>query len=181
MQFPVFVELEGTACLVVGGGCVAARKATTLAEFGAKVVVVAPRVADVLKTGLFEVRERPFETRDIEGMFLVVAATDDPVTNARVAGLCRDRGVLVNAVDDPKNCTFTFGALFRKGVVVAAVSSGGRCPVAAQMVRDQMAGIVSDGFAAEVGRLGEAREDLKRRFPDPNERKNFYERELRKG
>ena len=180
MQFPVFIELDGRTCLVVGGGDVAARKATTLAEFGADVVVVAPRVSEVLRTETFDVRERRFEPSDLDGVSLVVAATDDAATNARVSRLCREKGIPVNVADDPEHCTFTFGALFRKGSIIAAVSSGGTCPVAAQMVRDRLAKGVSDGFAEDAARLGAAREELKRRFPDPADRKAFYKRELEK-
>ena len=168
MRFPLFIELENRPCLVVGGGRVAARKAEALAEFGARIVQVAP-----------EVSGRGFEDADVEGMALVVAATDDAALNARVSRLCRARGVLVNVVDDPANCTFVFPAICRKGPVVAAVSSGGAAPVAAKLVRDKVAKLLPDDFVAAVERLGEEREDLKRRYPDLAERRRHCEEVLR--
>ena len=178
MRFPLFVELEGRPCLVVGGGRIAARKAAMLGEFGAAVTVVAPAVDEALVAD--EVLRRTFEDGDVDGRALVVAATDDAALNARVSRLCKARGVLVNVVDDPANCTFVFPAICRKGPVVAAVSSGGAAPVAAKLVRDKIAKLLPDDFVAAVERLGEEREDLKRRYPDMAERRRHCEEVLRK-
>lgn len=169
MHFPMFIELEDRPCLVVGGGKVAARKAAALASFGAKVTTVAP-----------EVSGRGFAESDIEGMALVVAATDDREVNRRVADLCKAKGIPVNAVDDPSNCTFIFPAVFRKGPITAAVSSGGACPVAAKLVRDRIAGLVTDDFASAVAELGARREELKGTYPDPRERMRVCEEALAK-
>ena len=176
MHFPIFIELANCPCLVVGGGSVAARKAEMLREFGGVVTVVAP----VLNGQDDRWVRREFEDRDVEGQSLVVAATDDRALNAHVAELCKARGIPVNVVDDPKNCTFIFPAVFRKGPIVAAVSSGGASPVAAQLVRDKVARLVTDEFAAAVASQGARREELKREYPDPQERKRICEEELAK-
>ena len=126
-----------------------------------------------------EVCGRGFSDADVDGMALVVAATDDPAVNARVAGLCRSRGIPVNAVDDPENCTFFFPAVFRRGPITVAVSSGGACPVAAQIVRDKAARVVDEDFAAEVERLGRDRESIKAAHPDPKERMEFFKERLK--
>ena len=169
MHFPLFLELEGRPCLVVGGGPVAVRKARALADCGAQVKTVAP-----------EVSGRAFEDGDIEGMALVVSATNDRAVNRRVAELCRARGIPVNVVDDPANCTFIFPAVVRKGPMTVAVSSGGACPVAAKMVRDKVAGCLPDDFIAAVGRLGNERENLKRDYPDPQARRRACEEALKR-
>lgn len=169
MHFPLYLDLEGKPCLVVGGGRVAARKAKALADFGARVVQVAPEVCG-----------RGFADADIEGMVLVVSATDDPLVNRRVAGLCKARGIPVNVVDDPANCTFIFPAVCRKGPMTVAVSSGGACPVAAKLVRDKAARLMPDDFIAAVERLGRARENLKLAYPDPQARRRKCEEELEK-
>ncbi|MBP5286122.1 MAG: bifunctional precorrin-2 dehydrogenase/sirohydrochlorin ferrochelatase [Kiritimatiellae bacterium] len=167
MHFPLFVDLAGRECLVVGAGKIAARKAKTLESFGARVKTVAPETAG-----------RGFEESDVEGMALVVAATDDHGLNARVSAICRARGIPVNAVDDPANCTFFFPAIARNGPVTAAVSTGGACPAAAAILRDRIAGLMDDGFAAKVEKLGGERERLKKEFPDPEERRRHCEEEL---
>lgn len=180
MHFPLFLELEGRPCLVVGGGKVAVRKAAALRSFGAAVTVVAPRIDPALEDGTATLLRRGFEDADVEGRTLVVAATDEGETNRRVSRLCRARGIPVNVVDDPPNCTFIFPAVFRKGPITAAVSSGGACPVAAKLVRDKVAGLVADDFIAEVERLGAEREELKRRMPDPQVRRRHCEEVLAK-
>ena len=167
MHFPLFVDLEDKPCLVVGDGAVARRKREMLAEFGARVTTVAP-----------ETTGRGFADSDVEGQFLVVAATDDAVLNARVAALCRDRGIPVNVVDDPANCTFVFPAVSRKGPLVAAVSSGGTCPVAAKVARDRMARALPDDFVVAVESLAARREEMKRLYPDVCERRRKYEEAL---
>lgn len=174
MHFPMFVELEAKPCLVVGGGEIAARKAAVLRSFGAEVTVVAPEMNGRDARWV----RRGFEDRDVEGQTLVVAATDDAALNRHVSELCKARGVPVNVVDDPKNCTFVFPAIFRKGPIVAAVSSGGASPVAAKLVRDRIGRLVPDEFAAAVADQGARREELKRKYPDPQERKRICEEEL---
>ena len=169
MLFPLFLELEGRSCLVVGGGSVATRQAKALEDCGARVTVVAPEVCG-----------RGFDDADVEGMTLVVAATNDRTLNGRVADLCKARGIPVNAVDDPANCTFVFPAVCRKGPMTVAVSSGGTCPVAAKLVRDKVGRLMADDFVSEVGRLGREREQLKRDFPDPQTRKRVCEEALKK-
>ena len=169
MHFPLFLELKDVPCLVVGSGPVALRKAQALESFGAQVKTVSP-----------EASGRVFADVDIEGMALVVAATNDAEVNRHVADLCKAKGIPVNVVDDPANCTFIFPAIARKGPLTVAVSSGGACPVAAKLVRDKVARAVPDDFVAEVERLGRERDELKRRFPDPQERRRHCEEVLKK-
>lgn len=167
--FPLFLDIDGRPCLVVGAGAVALRKIAALEECGARVTVVSPETAG-----------RGFAESDVDGMALVVAATDDRAVNAKVSAACRQRGIPVNVVDDPELCTFQFPAVFRKGAIAAAVSSGGGCPVAAQMVRDAVSRVVTDGFASAARDLSARRAELKREFPDAKERKAYCERILSK-
>ena len=222
MHFPLFVDLTDKPCLVVGAGPVAARKVRILADFGARVTVVAPAEGGVCRGGVPACRGgvpaapernfakflswggedasptkldssaspttasptklvflcRPFQVSDIAVQTLVVAATDDAALNARIASLCRAAGIPVNVVDDPANCTFLFPAIARKGPVVAAVSTGGACPVATQVLRDRVEGLMTDRFCETVARLGAQREQLKKEFPDPAARRDRMRKEL---
>ena len=184
MRFPLFIELADRPCLVVGGGAVALRKAEALADYGARVIMVAGRARNGQDARCpreeVSVVKRNFADGDVEGMTLVVAATDDPAVNRRVADLCKAKGIPVNVVDDPANCTFVFPAIARKGPMTVAVSSGGACPVAAKLVRDKAGRLLEDDFVAEVERLGCEREELKRRFPDPQTRRKHCEEVLEK-
>ena len=161
-SYPVSLSVDGRDCLVVGGGQVAARKATELAHCGADVLVVAPKVDPQIRShpGV-RVEERPYEKGDVRGRWLVVAATDDRAVNRSVAGDAEAAGVWVNAVDDPEACSFTAPALLRQGPVVVAVSTGGHSPAMAAWLRDRLAGMVGPemGVAAEL--LAEARAALR--------------------
>ena len=181
MRFPLFIELDDRPCLVVGGGAVAVRKATALAEYGAKVTMVAGKNAP-RGAGISSVRVicRCFVDSDVEGMALVVSATDDRTVNGHVAAVCRTKGIPVNVVDDPANCTFIFPAVVRKGPIIAAVSTGGACPVAAKLVRDKVGRLLTDEFIAAVEQLGTRREEMKRTHPDPHERMLACEEALSK-
>lgn len=157
-SYPVSLSVEGRDCLVVGGGRVAARKATELAHCGANVSVVAPATVPELRAhpGV-RVEERPYRPGDVRERWLVVAATDDRAVNRAVAADAEAAGVWVNAVDDPEVCSFTAPALLRQGPVVVAVSTGGRSPAMAGWLRDRLAEMVGPemGVAAEL--LAEAR------------------------
>ena len=187
MKFPMFIELEGRTCLVIGAGSVAQRKRAVLESFGAKVTVVsatdkmsvAPEIGEFLESTNRRIDESIANRKSqIANSLLVVAATNDPAVNRHVAEVCRARNIPVNVVDDPANCTFFFPAIFRKGPITAAVSSGGTCPVAAKLVRDRIAEIVPDGFVAAVEDLGRRREELKRQYPDPKERARVCREEV---
>ena len=180
MHFPVFIELEGVPCLVVGGGAVAERKSRALAEFGARVKVVAKKVSQAIRDGGFaaEIVERAFEESDIAGAKLVVSATGDDATDSRVASLCKAAGVMVNSVDRPEDCTFFFPAVFKNGCMAAGFSSGGRCPVAAQTMRDVFARLAPDGFFRKANDLCAMRERMKEAYPDSAGRKDAYLKEF---
>ncbi|MBO0713608.1 MAG: bifunctional precorrin-2 dehydrogenase/sirohydrochlorin ferrochelatase [Acidimicrobiales bacterium] len=157
-SYPISLSVEGRDCLVVGGGQVAARKATELARCGAAVLVVAPAVVPELgATPGVRVEERPYRPGDVRGRWLVVAATDDRSVNRAVAADAEAAGVWVNAVDDPGACSFTAPAILRRGPVVVAVSTEGRSPALAAWLRDRLGEMVGPemGVAAEL--LAEAR------------------------
>ena len=121
-RFPLFVELAGARCLVVGCGAVGARRARALARFGAHVVAIDPDAPSDMGEGV-EVLARSYEPGDEEGCALAVAATDDRATNRAVAERCRRRGIPVSVADAPGECTFFFPALCEGELLVAGVAS----------------------------------------------------------
>lgn len=162
--FPLFLA-PGATALVVGAGRVAARKAGTLRSFGLAVETCAP--------------DR-FVASAVGNFTLVVAATADAVCNRAVYDACRAARVLVNVVDDPALCSFYFGAVARKGPLTLAVSGGGRCPVAAQLLRDRARPLLTDRLAAAAERMGRERETWKQRLPEPGARAAAMRKELEK-
>jgi len=161
--YPVNLVLEGRLVLVVGAGQVALRKVEGLLEAGAEVLVVAPEVAPELEALPVEIRRRRYEPADLEGAWLVVAATDDPLVNRQVfEDGCRRR-VWVNAVDQPDSCSVTLPAVMRRGPVSVAVSTSGHSPALSGWLKDQIQSQFGPELAQLAELLSEARQALKAR------------------
>ena len=159
--FPMFLRLEGRACLVVGAGAVAEGKIRGLLEAGAKVRVIGPSATVAIRR-LWRERKlvwlpRKFRVRDVSRVFLIVAATSSAEIHARVWHAARRANVLCNVVDDPQRCDFFYGAVLRRGALQVAVSTGGRSPALAQQIRKQLEKTIGTEYAHWVERLGRAR------------------------
>lgn len=149
--FPLFIELQGAPCLIVGGGRVALRKAQKLLPYGAHLTAVATKFALGWEALPGVVRlARAFCPRDVEGQTLVIAATDDAAQNAAIAAQCRAARVPVNAVDDPESCTFLFPALVRRGALSIGISTGGASPTAAAYLKERIAAQLPEEEAWEA-------------------------------
>ncbi len=141
---PLFLKLQGRAVLVVGGGAVAERKVSALLESQAAVRLVAPdatsrlrRLADERR---LEWRPRPFEESDVDGVWLAVAATDDPQVQRRVADAAEARRTFVLAVDDPIHASAYGAAIVRRPPFIVAISSSGATPALSRLVREIIEG-----------------------------------------
>jgi len=134
---PLFVTLAGRRVVLVGGGTVAAAKLRQLQAVGADVLVVAPSVhEDIVRTGV-TVARRPFEARDLEGAWLVVAAAT-PEVNRAVAAAAEKRQLFVNAVDDPPNASAFLSGVVRRADVTVAISTSGEAPALAGLLREAL-------------------------------------------
>jgi siroheme synthase-like protein len=171
------LDLRGRSCLVVGGGRVAAEKADGLLACGADVTVVAPEIDDELRAGVVTLVERRFEASDLDGRFLVVAATSDRTVNAAVSAEADRRSLLCNVADDPELCSFILPALVRRDPIVVGVSTGGASPALAQRIRDDIADLVQPRHAELARRLQRLRPWAKRTFPTYEARRDYF-REL---
>jgi siroheme synthase-like protein len=180
--YPLFADLRGRRCAVVGGGAVATEKARKLADHGALLRVVAPEVTGELAAILAgegaEHRQRGYRPGDLEGCLLAVAATDRPEVNRAVAEEAGARGILVDVVDDPAAGTFIVPSLVRRGELAVAISTGGASPVVAAHLRRRVEAAVGPEWEAVVGALGALRAELKERYPAPAERRAAVERLL---
>jgi precorrin-2 dehydrogenase/sirohydrochlorin ferrochelatase len=165
-MFPLFLKLEGRPCLLVGAGRVGEAKLKSLLRAGARVKVVAPRatagVQRLPKSAEIVWRKRKFNARDLNGMFLVVAATSSHAANAVIFEEARRRGVLCNVVDDPRNCDFYFPAVLRRGSLQIAISTGGSSPELASRLRKELESCFGSGYGPWLDHLGRQREDLLR-------------------
>ncbi len=160
-DYPIVLDLAGVPVLVVGGGKVAERKIGGLVAACADLTVVAPRIDDAIRDLPVRVIDRAYEATDLDGVRLVVTATDDPSTNAAVATDARARGIWVNSADDPANCTFTLPAIARDGVVTVAISTGGASPALASHLRAEIEQWLTDiGAADAAAALAAQRDEL---------------------
>ena len=184
--FPVFLDLNGRALLIVGGGSVAIEKLHSLMPSGAIITVVSPEFAPEIRSwageGRIELLERPFEAADIEDRFMVIAATDNPELNATVYRLGNAANKLTNSVDDPVNCNFIMSANARSGPMQVAVSSAGCSPALAQRIRSRISQELltpETGLVAEL--LGDWRAAVKSALPSYKHRQRFWEQALDDG
>ena len=161
-SYPVFLDLAGVPVLVVGAGPIGARKAEALQQAGARVRVVATALDEALERDRYDdVRERPFQADDLDGMRLVITATGDAEVDAAVSAAARARGIWTNAADQPVDCEFILPAIARSGRVTVAVSTDGASPALAKALRDRIATMLGDEVAALAEELAEARAAVK--------------------
>jgi siroheme synthase-like protein len=175
--FPVFLKLEGRKCLVVGAGKLGESKIRSLVEAGAKVHVVSLEVSglisDLADAGLISLEQRRFEAKDLDGMFLVIAATSVTALNQTIFQEAQTRGVLCNAVDDPDRCDFYYGAVVKRGDLQIAISTAGHSPALAQRLRRQLEVQFGPEYSEWVEQLGSARKQLFATAIDPEARRNL--------
>lgn len=178
MQFlPLFHKLQDRPVLVVGGGEVALRKARLLAEAGACLRVVAPDIRSELQAMAGEqgVFLRGYQSDDLQGVGLVIAATDDEPLNARISAEAQALGIPVNVVDAPALCSVIFPAIVDRSPLIVAVSSGGDAPVLARLIRAKIETWIPASYG-QLANLGKRfRERVKQLFPDVQQRRVFWE------
>ena len=178
--FPIFLKLGGRPCLVVGGGAIAEGKIAGLLEAGAAITVVAPEVRDAVREWSRSARitwiARRFCPSDLEGAFLVVAATSRLEVNDLVFREARKRGILCNVVDDPERCDFYYPAVLRRGRLQIAISTGGLSPALAQRLRRELEHQFSTDYGDWLEELGETRRRLISRQGDAGQRRRRLHR-----
>ena len=168
------VDLDDRSVLVVGAGRVAHEKVRGLLDCGAAVTVVAPHVATEVEALPVELLRRAYRRSDLDGRYLVVAATSDPAVNTRVFADAEARALLCNVVDVPELCSFILPALHREDPITVAVSTGGASPVLAQRLRDEIARVVRPEHAALAVRLRDLRPWAKQHLPTYEERRDYF-------
>jgi siroheme synthase-like protein len=173
------LNLSGRGVLVVGGGRIAREKVDGLLQCEAAVHVVAPEASPEVKSlvddGVISWDARPFEPGDLEGKFLVVAATSDTEVNRDVHRAAEQRAMLVNVVDVPELCNFVLPAVHRTGPLAVAVSTAGASPALAKRIRTEIADNMGTEYARLAELLDEARGWAKKALPTYDDRKNFFE------
>jgi precorrin-2 dehydrogenase / sirohydrochlorin ferrochelatase len=165
------LRLEGKKVVVIGGGRVAERKVTGLLGTGSLITVISPQATDKLKglagSGLIEWLERSFSKEDIEGAFLIFAATNDNVLNQSIK-MAASEQQLVNIADDPEGSNFHVPSHIQRGRLSIAVSTGGASPTLARKIREQLEHQFDDQFEEYLEFLFSARQRILKEVKDPS-------------
>ncbi len=184
--YPVFIDLNGRRCLVIGGGPVAERKVEGLLAAGASVTVISPalnaRLDRLASEGRIRYVGRDYAPGDLAGYQLAFVATDDGLVSPAVAREGQAGGVWVNAADDPAWCDFILPAVVRRGALVVAVSTGGASPALTRAIRDELEAYFTADYAALAEVVAEVRRELKEgeRPPDAEGWRRALDADLRR-
>lgn len=176
--YPVNLDIEGRNCLVVGGGAVGTRKVTTLLECGARVAVVSPDPTPQLKklatAGSIRLEERAYHSNDLNGMFLVIGATDDEMLNRKISEDAERARILCNIADRPEVCSFILPAIVRRGDLVITVSTSGKSPALAKKLRRELQALYGEEYADFLRIMGAIRAKLLRQAHEPEAHKTVF-------
>jgi siroheme synthase-like protein len=176
--YAVFLDVQGACVLVVGGGRVAERKVAGLVDEGAQVALVSPTATAGLRAlaeaGRIRWHRRHFSEDDLACARLVFAATDSRAVNARVARAARARGIWVNVADSAEESSFLVPSVVRRGALEIAVSTGGKSPLVARQLRQELAARYGDEYGPFLDLLGELREMAEQSLPTEAARRALY-------
>jgi uroporphyrin-III C-methyltransferase/precorrin-2 dehydrogenase/sirohydrochlorin ferrochelatase len=186
MEFlPLFVDIRNRKIVVIGGGDVAARKIALLRRAGAHVSVVAPELSADVRTeaghGAIAHTARGYEDGDLDGAWLVIAATGNAAINRRVAADADRLNIPVNVVDQPDLGNFIVPSIIDRSPVVAAVSTGGASPVLARLIRTRLESLIPAGYGRLAELASRFRDEVKARFGNPADRRRFWDKVFQGG
>jgi precorrin-2 dehydrogenase/sirohydrochlorin ferrochelatase len=169
--YPVFLDLKGKQCVVIGGGKVAERKVLRLIRAGARVKVISPELTESLNAGrskkVFRHVAREFRQGDLKGAFLVIAATSNELINRKIS---EEAPFLVSIADAPEKGNFVSPAFLQKGPLAIAVSTGGASPAMASAIKKELDVLYSKEFVAYLLFLDNLRREIKKKIPDQQTR-----------
>jgi len=177
--YPVYLDIEGRKCVVVGGGTVAARKAKSLTDAGAEVKLVSPKfcrpLLDQAKKGRVRLSRKRFEARDLDGAFLAIACSNDRKVNDRVHEAAKRRGALVNVVDSPEQCDFIVPSVVSRGALTIAISTSAVSPALARRIREELEKRYGSNYATFLALMEKSRPKILGKVKKQPERKKIFE------
>ena len=179
-NLPIFFKASKKQCLVVGGGDIALRKVNLLINSGAIVECIAPEFCQALlerseESASLSLTHRAFESMDVNNQALVVSATDDKDLNAIVSRLASAMNIPVNVVDSPDISSFIMPSIVDRSPLLIAISSGGRAPVLARIIRAKLETTIPSAYGKLAQIAGEYRQKVKNKFSNIKDRRAFWE------
>jgi precorrin-2 dehydrogenase / sirohydrochlorin ferrochelatase len=174
-RYPIFLDLSGKKCLVIGEGHEVAGKVQGLVDAGARVSYINPRAEASIEAlgalGLVAWHARDFAPADLDGCFLAITDRDN---NGEIFRLAEERGVLCNAVDDPEHCRFSFGSVHRQGDLTIAISTNGAAPAIAVRLREWLAREIGPEYADLLKMLRDVRPEIAARVETFSARRELW-------
>jgi uroporphyrin-III C-methyltransferase/precorrin-2 dehydrogenase/sirohydrochlorin ferrochelatase len=179
-HLPIFCQLRGRACLLVGGGDVAERKARLLLDAGAQLTVNAlsfiPQFTAWAAEGMLTLVEGEFSETLLDECWLAIAATDNDAVNQRISDAAEARRIFCNVVDAPKEASFIMPSIIDRSPLMVAISSGGTSPVLARLLREKLESLLPQHLGHVAKFAGQLRSRVKRHFATMSERRRFWEK-----
>ncbi|MEX0615836.1 MAG: bifunctional precorrin-2 dehydrogenase/sirohydrochlorin ferrochelatase, partial [Methylophaga sp.] len=184
MEFlPIFIDLKRGSCLVVGGGDIAARKASLLLKAQAKVTIIAPEISlmtqqlldDSAYANKVQWLKAEFEPAYLHSQNLVIAATDDNAVNHAVYQAAKARRIPANVADEPDMCDFILASILDRSPIVVAISSGGQSPILARQLRARLETLIPPSYSRLGHLVGDYRQAVKDKFTKLSQRRRFWE------
>ena len=178
--FPLFFKLEDRKVLIVGGGDVALRKADLLSRAGACITVLAPTIMAEIQALLSDSKHQliyeNYHKTYMTGARVIIAATDDETLNHQIHADATDINIPVNVVDTPPLCDFIFPAIVDRNPIVIGISSNGKAPVLARLLRARLETLIPQGYGKLAKLAGDFRAEVKSKIPTLTGRRQFWER-----
>lgn len=178
-SLPIFFDINNRHCVVIGGGDVAMRKASMLLKADAAITLISPDLCHEIQTlvddGKIKYIQANFDSAQLDGACLVIAATDDEAVNQAVSSSAQAANIPVNVVDSPALCTFTMGSIIDRSPIVIAVSSNGNAPVLARYIRTKIETMLPAAYGRIAAIAGEFRDQVKAKFATTQARRIFWE------
>lgn len=178
--FPVFLDLKDKLCLVIGGGKVAERKVENLLKAGARVRVISPEVTHILKRlaeeSKIEWEKRMYKEGDLDSVWLVIAATNDPETQRKIYKEAEEKRIFCNVVDVPEFCSFIVPSVVRRGPLTIAISTSGVSPAVAKRIRENLEELIGEEYVSYL----ELMENLRKQILSLNLSAEEKEKKLQK-
>jgi len=183
--YPVNLDIQNRKCLVVGGGSVGTRKVMTLLKCGAMVTVISPvlteKLSELADNDTIKWKQRNYQTSDMDGMFLVIGATDDEALNQQIHADAEHLNKLCNIADRPESCNFILPSIIHRGDLILAISTSGKSPAFAKYLRKNLEKEFGAEYAEFLELMGAIRKRLLAEAHAPEEHKPIFERLIQSG
>lgn len=176
--YPVMLDIINKTCIIIGGGSVATRKVKTLMEYKANIIIISDKLSDelkyIVKNNNLIWKKKKYSDEDLDGAFLVFAATDDQEVNNTIYKRAKAQNILINIVDAHEKCTFIVPSKIEQGDLTIAISTNGKSPMLTKKIKEDLSEIYTPAYAELLSILGDIREKSLKEIPDITKRKDLF-------